>query len=365
MEQETSKNRSGKKSELLSVVVPAYNEEESLAAFQERLCTVLDDIRMDTEIIYVNDGSTDNTLTIMQGLRDADIRVSIINLSRNFGKEIASTAGLDHARGKAVILMDADLQHPPEMIPVFLEHWREGYDVVYAIRESRHGESRLKKTLAHVFYLLIKKVSGIRISEGASDYRLLTRRAVDSLSQCREQHRFMKGLFAWIGYSQKGVPYNPEVRYAGTSKWSYRALWTYALEGITSFTIVPLKIATYMGLITATSAFIHAAIIVYRALVYERPVPGFPSLIVVISFLGGVQLITLGIMGEYLGRLFEESKRRPLYLVEDYLPSHKSKTIRHDQLPLFLQGVRVTYENRTDEGTVLTLTFPSESMKEY
>lgn len=335
MEQEASLNQSGEKSALLSVVVPAYNEESALPAFHERLCMVLDNIPMDIEIIYVNDGSADKTLSIMRRLRHADIRVGIVNLSRNFGKEIASTAGLDHSRGDAVILMDADLQHPPEIIPVFLEHWREGYDVVYAKRESRDGESRFKKVLVQAFYFWIKKVSRVQISEGASDYRLLSRRALDSLNQCRERHRFMKGLFTWIGYPQKSVPYMPEARNSGTTKWSYWGLWTFALEGITSFTIAPLKIATYVGLIAALAAFIHAAIIVYRKLVYGDPVAGFPSLIVVVSLLGGIQLITLGVIGEYLGRMFEEAKQRPLYIVEDFAPSYRGTSASQEQYALY------------------------------
>jgi glycosyltransferase involved in cell wall biosynthesis len=333
--EQVSINLHGEQGELLSVVVPAFNEEKSLAAFHERLCKVVDKIPMDSEIIYVNDGSTDHTLTVMERLRIVDQRVGILNLSRNFGKEIASTAGLDHAEGNAVILMDADLQHPPEMIPEFLNHWKQGHDVVYARRESRDGESRLKKTLVQAFYYLIRKVSRVEIPQGASDYRLLSRRAIEALSQCRERHRFMKGLFAWIGYPQKSVPYKPDPRYAGASKWTYWRLWTFALEGITSFTIAPLKIASYVGLIAAVSAFIHAAVIVYRKLAYGDPVAGFPSLIVVVSFLGGIQLLTMGVIGEYLGRMFEESKQRPLYIVEGYVPSGKSQSARQGPFPLY------------------------------
>lgn len=362
MEQDVSTNLYGEKRKLLSVVVPVYNEEKSLNAFHQRLRIVVDKLPMDMEIIYVNDGSTDNTLNIMRRLRDEDQRVGIINLSRNFGKEIASTAGLDHTEGDAVILMDADLQHPPELIPVFLKHWRDRHDVVYARQDSRKNESWFKRVLGQGFYFLIKKISRVRIPEGASDYRLLSRRAVEALRQCRERHRFMKGLFAWIGYPQKAVPYTPEPRYAGTTKWSYGRLWTFALEGVTSFTMAPLKIATYLGLIAAMMAFVHAAIIVYRKLAYGDPVAGFPSLIVVVSFLGGIQLITLGIIGEYLGRMFEESKQRPLYILEDYAPSSAgSKSARLDPLSLSAHGATVTYENKPGEGTVFKLTLPSES----
>jgi glycosyltransferase involved in cell wall biosynthesis len=317
---------------------------------------------MEAEILYVNDGSTDKTLRIMRRLKNQDRRVGIINLSRNFGKEIASTAGLDHAEGNAAILMDADLQHPPELIPAFLKHWREGHDVVYARRESREGESKLKKALVQEFYFLINKVSGIEIPEDASDYRLLSRRAVESLRQCRERHRFLKGLFAWIGYPQMAVPYTPDARYAGTTKWGYRRLWSFALEGITSFTMAPLKMATYLGLIAAIGAFLYAAIIIYKTFLYGDPVPGYPSLIVVVLFIGGIQLITMGILGEYLGRMFEESKQRPLYIMEGFDRSYRKKSVQYDQLPLSVHGGTVSYEKKPGEGTVLTLTFPLESI---
>ena len=306
---------------LLSVVVPAYNEEEVLPAFHKRLSTVLDSVCMDSEIVYVNDGSADNTLTVITALRELDPRVAIVDLSRNFGKEIALTAGLDHASGDAVVVIDADLQDPPELIPELLKHWADGNDVVYAKRISREGESSLKKATALVFYRLIQKVSRVRIPEDTGDYRLLSRRAVDGLKQLREQHRFMKGLFAWIGYPQKAVPYKRDPRYAGRTKWNYWGLWNFALEGITSFTIAPLKLATYLGLGIAVAAFAYAGVVVFRTLTFGDPVAGYPSLMVTILFLGGVQLMTIGIMGEYLGRMFDESKQRPLYLMKSYEPS--------------------------------------------
>lgn len=339
MKNDNGINGDGERGELLSVVVPAFNEEKSLVALHESLSRVIDTLSLDVEIIYVNDGSTDDTLPLLRRLRGRDERVGIVHLSRNFGKEIASTAGLDHARGDAVILMDADLQHPPEMIPAFVEQWRAGYDVVYARRETRDDESRLKKLLVQGFYFCIKKASRVQIPEGASDYRLLSRRAVDSLSRCRERRRFMKGLFAWIGYPQKSIPYVPHARHSGATKWSYWDLWTFALEGITSFTTAPLKAATYVGLFAAIGAFIHAAIIVYRTLSYGDPVAGFPSLIVVISFLGGIQLITLGVIGEYLGRMFEESKQRPLYIVEEFAPSCQSQSLPAEPYPVYWANV--------------------------
>ena len=306
---------------LLSVVVPAYNEEEVLSTFHKRLCVVLDSVMVDFEVLYINDGSTDNTLRVLHDLQESDPRVAIIDLSRNFGKEIALSAGLDHAKGNAIVVIDADLQDPPELIPDFLACWADGYDVVYGKRISREGETTVKKATAYLFYRLIQKVSRVRIPEDTGDYRLLSRRAAEALKQLREHHRFMKGLFAWIGYPQKAIPYRRDARYAGTTKWNYWKLWNFAIEGITSFSIAPLKVSTYLGLVTALVAFGHAAVVIFKKLAYGDPVPGYPSLIVVILFLGGIQLISLGIIGEYLGRMFDESKHRPLYFVKDYQPA--------------------------------------------
>jgi glycosyltransferase involved in cell wall biosynthesis len=308
-------------SKLISIVVPAYNEQEVLRAFHERLSPVLAKLGEPAEVIYVNDGSSDDTLEVLHALKEKDERVAILDLSRNFGKEIALTAGLDHASGEAVIVIDADLQDPPELITEFLKSWREGYDVVYAQRTEREGESVLKKASAYAFYRVMQKASRVNIPEDAGDFRLLSRRAVDSLKQLREQHRFMKGLFAWIGYPQKAVTFQREARAAGQTKWNYWRLWNFALEGITSFTTGPLKFATYIGLLTALAAFIYAAVVIYKTLAYGEPVRGYPSLMVVILFLGGVQLFTIGIIGEYLGRMFNEAKKRPLYIVKDYLPA--------------------------------------------
>ena len=305
----------------LSIIVPAYNEEEGLPKFHERLTAVLARLQMNSEIIYVNDGSRDGTLAVLRRLRASDSRVAIVDLSRNFGKEIAVTAGLDHSTGAAVVLIDADLQDPPELIPRLVEEWQGGFDVVYATRMSREGESGIKKATAYLFYRVINQISRVKIPADTGDYRLLSRRAVEALGKLREQHRFMKGLFTWIGYPQKGVPYHRDSRYAGTTKWNYWKLWNFALEGITSFTIGPLKMATYLGLATAVAAFVYAGIVIAKTLLYGDPVAGYPSLMVVILFLGGVQLITVGIMGEYIGRMFDESKQRPLYFINDYQPA--------------------------------------------
>jgi glycosyltransferase involved in cell wall biosynthesis len=306
---------------LLSVVVPAYNEEAVLPEFHRRLTTVLAAMPVEAEVIYVNDGSTDGTVATLQGLREQDARVAMVDLSRNFGKEIALSAGLDHAHGAAVVVIDADLQDPPELIPELVKHWTDGYDVVYAKRLSRQGESVVKRATAYAFYRLMRGVGNVQIPEDTGDYRLLSRRAVEALKQLREQHRFMKGLFAWIGYPQMAIPYQRDRRHAGHTKWNYWRLWNFALEGITSFSVVPLKIATYFGLLIALGAFAYAGYIIYDKLVYDNPVPGYPSLIVIILFLGGVQLITIGIIGEYVGRIFDEVKHRPLYFLKDHQPS--------------------------------------------
>jgi glycosyltransferase involved in cell wall biosynthesis len=306
---------------LISVVVPVYNEEDVLDEFHRRLGAVLQALPYAVEVVYVNDGSVDGSLASLARLRGAHPEIAIVNLSRNFGKEIAMSAGIDHARGDAVVIIDADLQDPPEIIPEFIQHWLAGHDVVYGKRVSRDGETRTKKLTAFAFYRIMEHVANIRIPKDTGDFRLLSRRAVDALKQLREHHRFMKGLFTWIGYPQKEIPYARDPRHSGQTKWNYWKLWNFALEGITSFTISPLKLASYLGMLTALGAFIYAIIVVAKTLIWGDPVAGYPSLMVVILFLGGIQLITLGIMGEYLGRVFDESKNRPLYLVEAFAPS--------------------------------------------
>ena len=301
---------------LVSVVVPCYNEEESVPEFQRRLSAVFEKLDYELEVIYVNDGSKDRTMETIYALHTQDQRIKIIDLSRNFGKEIAMTAGLDLAKGDAVIVIDADLQDPPELIPKLIKEWRAGYDVAYAMRTQRDGETFFKKASAHAFYRVIQKMSRVQIPEDTGDFRLLSRRAVESLKLLREQHRFMKGLFAWIGYPQKAVPYQRDARYAGNTKWNYWKLWNFALDGITSFTNLPLKISTYIGVLTAFAGFIYATFIVIKAIFWGEPVRGFPSIIMIVTLLGGVQLIFLGIIGEYLGRMFDETKRRPLYLIK-------------------------------------------------
>ncbi|MDP2025284.1 glycosyltransferase family 2 protein [Sulfuriferula sp.] len=305
----------------LSVVVPAYNELEVLPEFHRRLSAVLDGLGVTSEVVYANDGSCDGTLALLEQLAAADPRVAIVDLSRNFGKEIALTAGMDHARGEAVVVIDADLQDPPELIPELVKYWREGFDVVYAKRTVRDGESWVKKATAKLFYQVIRGMSRVDIPQDVGDFRLLSRRAVDALGSLREQHRFMKGLFAWIGFPSKAVLYKRDPRFAGETKWNYWKLWNFALEGITSFTIAPLKIATYVGMLASLGAFVYAAWIIYRTLMHGDPARGYPSMMVVILFFGGLQLMGMGIIGEYLGRMFDETKNRPLYFLKGYKPS--------------------------------------------
>jgi glycosyltransferase involved in cell wall biosynthesis len=305
----------------LSVVVPCFNEALGLAAFHQRLATVMDSVGLAWTVIYIDDGSRDQTRQAIASLAVADRRVEILGLSRNFGKEAATTAGLDHARGDAVIIIDADLQDPPEVIPDLVSVWRRGVDVVYAKRRLREGETWLKRTTASAFYRLMGAVGDIDLPSDTGDFRLMSRRAVDALGELRERHRFMKGLFAWIGFPSEAVLYDRAPRYAGHSNWTYWRLWNFAIDGITAHTVMPLKIATYLGLAIAAMSGIYGMVIVVRTLLFGSSVPGYPSLLVVTLFLGGAQLMTLGVIGEYLGRVFNETKHRPLYLVEQYRPA--------------------------------------------
>ena len=308
---------------LISVVVPAYNEEAVLAAFHTRMSALFDQLpAYRCEMIFVNDGSSDRTQAIIDELCTRDTRVASVNLSRNFGKEIAMTAGFDHARGDAVIVIDADLQDPPELIFEFVREWEKGFDIVYAMRSHRDGETWLKKATASAFYKIMDQLSGrVNIPRDTGDFRLMSRRSVDALLQLREQHRFMKGLFAWVGFPSKAIKYRRDPRAAGETKFNYWKLWNFALEGITSFTIAPLKFATYLGLLTASLAFVYGLWIIGKTLFLGHDVPGYPSLMVTVLFLGGIQLFFIGVLGEYLGRIFGETKQRPLYFVQGHSPS--------------------------------------------
>lgn len=310
---------------LLSVLVPVYNEIDVLPEFHRRLTGVLRNCIGPYEVMYVNDGSTDGSLAWLERLCAEDPDVALVDLSRNFGKEIAMAAGLDHVRGEAVVVIDADLQDPPELIPRLIEQWRAGYDNVYARRRQREGETWLKKVSASWFYQVIGRLSRVRIPQDTGDFRLLSRRAVEALRQLREQHRFMKGLFAWIGYPSIAVEYDRDPRLAGETKFNYWKLWNFAIEGITSFTIAPLKLATYFGIVVALVAFVAIVVLVAKTLLFGDAVKGYPSLMSVILFLGGIQLIALGSLGEYIGRMFNETKGRPLYFTKQYLPSRHAR----------------------------------------
>lgn len=301
----------------LTIVVPAFNEAHALPVLQPRIAAVLDRLGLDAGVLYVDDGSRDDTWKVIAELAAADSRVAGLRLSRNFGKELALTAGLDHADADAVVILDADGQDPPELIPDFVGKWREGYDVVYGTRIRRDGESWLKRFTAAAFYRVMQRLSHTPMPRDTGDFRLLSRLALEALSGLRERRRFMKGLFAWVGYRQCAIAYQREPRLAGHSKFSYWRLWNFALEGITSFSTAPLRVATYAGVLTALAAFVFGIWIIVKTLFYGDPVPGYPSLMTVVLFLGGVQLMALGMIGEYLGRLFDEAKQRPLYLIQD------------------------------------------------
>ncbi|TVP60375.1 MAG: glycosyltransferase [Halomonadaceae bacterium] len=302
--------------EKLTITVPVYNEEAVLEDFFQRIVALRQSLPVTLELLFINDGSSDRSLAIIRSFSQNNNWVGYINLSRNFGKEAAMSAAIDHANGDAVVIIDADLQDPPELILEMVTLWREGYDAVYAQRFERQGETWLKKTTAHWFYRLMQGVGGISLPRDTGDFRLLSRRSVLALRQLPEKNRFMKGLFSWIGYPQVALPYSRDPRTAGSSKFNYWKLWNFALDGITSFTTFPLKLATYLGVMIAFSAFIYGAFIVLRTVLFGDPVAGFPTLMTVILFLGGVQLLFLGVLGEYMGRMFDETKNRPLYLVE-------------------------------------------------
>lgn len=309
----------------LTVVIAAYNEAEALPALHPRIAAVLDGmVDVEGRILYVDDGSRDGTWDVLRGIAAGDARVSLLRLSRNFGKEAALTAGLDRVEAGAALILDADGQDPPELIPQFVARWREGYDDVHGTRTVRDGESWLKRSTAHGFYRMMAKLSKTPIPTDTGDFRLLSPRALAALRQLRERHRFMKGLFGWIGYRQASIPYHREARVAGQTKFNFWKLWNFALEGVTSFSTAPLRVATYLGVVTALLAFVYAVWIVAKALLWGDPVAGWPSLMTVILLLGGVQLIALGLIGEYLGRLYEESKQRPLYLVDRWQPGVSS-----------------------------------------
>jgi glycosyltransferase involved in cell wall biosynthesis len=301
----------------LSIAVPVCNEEEVIALFLERIMPILAGITPDFEIVFVNDGSRDHTLEVLMAARQADSRIKIIDLSRNFGKEAALSAALAFASGRAVIPIDVDLQDPPGLIPVMVAKWREGYDVVLAKRTDRSADSLMKRLTSRLFYKFIDRLSDIDIPADIGDFRLMDRRVVDALGRLPERARFMKGLFAWLGFRQAVVEYVRPARAAGQSKWKPLALWRLALEGIVSFSSLPLKLWSYIGVLCAASGILYGSYLIGRVLVFGVDVPGYASLASFILFFNGLVLVGLGVVGEYVARIFTEVKARPLYLVRD------------------------------------------------
>jgi len=304
----------------LSVVVPVLNEERGLPPLIARLRPVLDSLDLDWEVIFIDDGSTDATLATLRAIHAQDRRLKAISLSRNFGKEIAIAAGLRYARGDAAVLMDADLQHPPELIRDFVEHWRAGFHIVYGRRLDRATDSFLHRWAARAFYVAFQKLSGTTLPEGAGDFRLLDRKAIDAMNGMSERVRFNKGLFAWMGFRSIGVPFNVPPRHgSGGSRWRPRQLLRFGLDGIASFTTIPLRVWSYLGLVISLFAFCYAVVFLLKTLLFGTDVPGFPTLVISVMFFAGVQLLSLGIIGEYLGRMYEEVKGRPLFLISEEL----------------------------------------------
>ncbi|SOB75485.1 Glycosyltransferase involved in cell wall bisynthesis [Marinobacter sp. LV10R510-11A] len=306
---------------LLSLVVPLFNERPMLPLFFDRVLPVLAKLDLRWEIVLVDDGSDDGSAQYIRGVIDRTPGVRLIKLSRNFGKEAAMTAGLEHARGDAVIVLDADLQDPPEQIPAMIECWQAGVDVVLMQRRSRAGETAFKRWSAHLFYRLLNRTSRTNIPVDTGDFRLMSRKAVDALLVLKERNRYMKGLFAWIGMPTRIIQYDREARVAGETKWDYPGLVGLALEGLTSFSVSPLRWATVIGLIAASMGAIFGLWIVVKAIMLGDAVSGYPSLVAIISFLGGIQLMSVGIVGEYVGKTYMESKQRPVYLTEEVFES--------------------------------------------
>jgi glycosyltransferase involved in cell wall biosynthesis len=306
-----------KKDIMISVVAPAYNESENIEPFYKRMSNVLNSLTTKWEIICINDGSKDDTLEKLLSLNSKNKNVKVINLSRNFGKEVALSSGLDYATGDIIIPIDIDLQDPPELIEEMIHLWNQGYDVVYATRIKREGESHFKKLTASLFYKLISKISHIDIPQDTGDFRLIDKKVLIELKRLKETHRFMKGLFSWVGFKQVSLPYERKPRHLGTTTFNYWKLWNFAIEGITSFSIAPLQLATYFGAAVSLFAFIYTIIIVGKTLILGADVPGYPSMMVTILFFGGIQLLSIGIIGEYVGRIYNEVKQRPLYIISD------------------------------------------------
>ncbi len=309
---------------LISVVAPCYNESETVDLFVDAIEKIVADADFETEIVFVDDGSRDDTRARLSRLAESRDNIRVIALSRNFGKEAALTAGVDHARGDAVIVMDVDLQDPPELILDFVRKWRDGFDIVYAAREDRQSDTAAKRATASWFYRLFNKISAIKIPENAGDYRLMDRRVVEHIKALPERTRFMKGLFAWVGFQSIGVPYVRPLRAAGETKFNFWKLWNFAIDGFTSFSTAPLRVWTYFGALVAAMSILYAMVIILQTLIFGIDVPGYASLLVFILFFGSIQMISVGILGEYIARLFAEVKQRPIYIVDDIVDGPKT-----------------------------------------
>ena len=302
--------------QIISIIAPCYNEEETIEPFLRRIEEILTQINEPYEIVFINDGSRDNTLNVLLNAKQNFKNIRIINFSRNFGKEAALTAGLDKARGEAAIPIDVDLQDPPELIKDLVARWREGYDVVLAKRADRTSDSFAKRVSADLFYKLNGKISNVDIPNNVGDFRLMSKRVVEALKQLPENQRFMKGLFAWVGFKTVAIEYVREKREAGQSSFNGWKLWNFALDGITSFSTLPLRIWLYIGALVSFLSFLYGSFIILKTLIFGVDLPGYASLAVIMLFLGGIQLIGIGILGEYIGRIYSESKRRPSYIIE-------------------------------------------------
>jgi glycosyltransferase involved in cell wall biosynthesis len=311
---------------LLSVVVPMFNEEEGTDIFFSRLCPILDSITADYEIVCIDDGSHDKTLLSLAGHRARDGRIKVLSLSRNFGKDTALSAGLDYCTGQAVIPIDADLQDPPEIIPEMVRKWREGYEVVYAHRTARDIDDVQKRVSAGLFYRIHNYIADVRIPDNVGDFRLMDRRVVEAIKHLPEKTRFMKGLFAWVGFKQIGVDYRREARAAGTTKWRYWKLWNFAIDGITGSSTVPLRIWTYFGAALGAFAVFYALWLAVHTMIYGNNVPGYASMMIGILTLGSINIVATGILGEYVGRIYNEVRNRPLYLVRETMGIEHSTT---------------------------------------
>ena len=303
----------------ISILIPCYNEEQSLPLLYPELVKLMDgNTAYDWELMFVNDGSKDNTLECLKQLRQQDARVNYVDLSRNFGKEAAMLAGFDYVTGDCMVIIDADLQHPPTLIPEMIKWWEQGYDDVYARRKTRGKESWLRKRLSLLFYKLLQRASRFEVLQNVGDFRLLDRCCINALKKMRESERYTKGMYSWIGFKKKEVEFKQGDRRAGVSSWSYRKLFSLAIDGITSFTTAPLRISTIAGFVISMCAVLYMIYVFIKALIWGDPVQGYPTLVILILFLGGIQLLSLGIIGEYIGRIYNETKNRPDYIVREY-----------------------------------------------